>query len=88
MKIKLSEVVTPPSIYHKQKYIQYLSIHSNPLFYKMKLSILEVFMFYHNANMLPPGDSFEISIGNYNPTEGIAFEIVGVKSEIKFSMRR
>ena len=35
----------------------------------MKLFILEVFMFHHIAQMLPPSESFELSLGDYKPTK-------------------
>ena len=35
-------------------------------------------MFHENKELLPPGDSSDLSLGNYDPTEGIMLFLVGV----------
>ena len=44
----------------------------------MQLLVLEVLMFHHNANLIPPGDSFDHSIVNDHPTDGITLFLVWI----------
>ena len=44
----------------------------------MKLFVFEVHMFHENIELLPSGDSSELSMGNHNITEGIATFLVGI----------
>ena len=34
-------------------------------------------MFHENKDLLPTGDSYDISPGNYDPTEGIGILLIG-----------
>ena len=35
-------------------------------------------MFHENIELLPPGDSSDLSLVNYDPTEGITFVLVWI----------
>ena len=44
----------------------------------VQLVVFEVLMFHENTNILPSGDSSDLSPGNNKPTEGIIPVLVGI----------
>ena len=58
--------------------IRYFCIHYKPPFKTVKLVEQNVITFHENAELVPPGDSYDIHIGNYDPTEGITIFLVGI----------
>ena len=53
-------------------------IQSKPLLKTVKPTIFEVIIFHENTELLPPGDSSDLSPGNNDPTNGITLVLVGV----------
>ena len=53
-------------------------VHYNPDLNIFQLRVFEVLVFHENTELLPPGDSYELSPGKYYPTDGTIFFIVGV----------
>ena len=51
--------------------IRYFCVHSNPPLSAVQLFVFEVFVFHENIELLPPGNSSNLSLGNCEPTEGI-----------------
>ena len=46
----------------------------------MQIFVLGVLVFYHNVELLPPGDSFDLYIGNYELIEAIALVHAGIST--------
>ena len=44
----------------------------------MKLFVFEVLMFNKNIDLLPPGDSSNLSLVSYDLAEGITLVLVGI----------
>ena len=40
--------------------------------------VSEVLMFHENTELFPSGDSYDISMGNNEPTENITLVLVGI----------
>ena len=43
----------------------------------MQLFFFEVLMIHENIELLPPSDSSDLSLGNYDPSGGITIVLVG-----------
>ena len=50
----------------------------NPLLNEVQLMVSEVLMFHENIELLPSGDSYDISPGNNETTKHIKFYLVGI----------
>ena len=44
----------------------------------LKLMVFEVLMFHENTELLPSGDSYDLSLGYNDPTERITPVLVGI----------
>ena len=54
------------------------SDYSNPLLNALQLVVSEVLMFHENTELFPSGDSYDISLGDNDPTERITLVLVGI----------
>ena len=54
------------------------SVESNPPLKTVQLMFFKVLMFHENIELLPSGDSYDLSPVNNGPTEGIMLVLVGM----------
>ena len=55
-----------------------LSDEYNPLLNGVKLVVSEVLTFHENTELFPSGDSYDISLGNNEPTKRTTLVLVGI----------
>ena len=58
--------------------IRSFCVHYNPQFDTFQIFVFEVLIFIENMDMIPPGEYYDLSLGNYHPTEGITLVLVGI----------
>ena len=77
----MDSTVTPPlrlfTIF-EHIYLNNLSDDSNPPLNAVQLVVSEVLMFHDNTELLPSGDSYDLSPVNNDPIERITLVLVGI----------
>ena len=53
-------------------------VHYNLPLNAVQLFVFEVLFFHETIELIPPGDSSDLSPGNYDPIEGITIVLIGV----------